>query len=275
MKRLIEKIVFCGFVTCCRRAGAPTSRWPSFAKPTTDGVVRPPSAFGITVGSPPSSTAMHELVVPRSIPIVFAMWLCLLCCLYAGELRKSKPLYSRSLRLRRGRDARSARRRRRSRRAPSTSRRPTPSRGPEDERREPDAPERLGRDERRDDRDAAAEVGLEEAEVGEARRAARPARGRAARAASGSRRAATSADERRPASMRRRAPPSRGCRARAARGRCCRGRRRCTAAASANRSPRARRCPGRSRSAASSDAAGDDQRARRRRAAPRPARRGT
>ena len=26
MKRLIEKIVFCGFVTCWRRAGAPTSR---------------------------------------------------------------------------------------------------------------------------------------------------------------------------------------------------------------------------------------------------------
>ena len=26
MKRLIEKIVFCGFVTCCRRAGEPTSR---------------------------------------------------------------------------------------------------------------------------------------------------------------------------------------------------------------------------------------------------------
>jgi hypothetical protein len=35
--------------------------------------VRPPSAFGITVGSPPSMTAMHELVVPRSIPITFAM----------------------------------------------------------------------------------------------------------------------------------------------------------------------------------------------------------
>ena len=75
MKRLIEKIVFCGFVTCCRRAGVPTRRWPSFAKPTTDGVVRPPSAFGITVGSPPSSTAMHEFVVPRSMPIVFAI-----CC---------------------------------------------------------------------------------------------------------------------------------------------------------------------------------------------------
>ena len=73
MKRLIEKIVFCGFVTCWRFAGAPTSRWPSFVNATTDGVVRPPSAFGITVGSPPSSTAMQLFVVPRSIPMVFAM----------------------------------------------------------------------------------------------------------------------------------------------------------------------------------------------------------
>src|SRR5262247_4129201 len=74
MNRLIEKIVFVGFVTCWRLAGAPTSRWPSFVNATTDGVVRPPSAFGITVGSPPSRTAMHELVVPRSIPMVFAIW---------------------------------------------------------------------------------------------------------------------------------------------------------------------------------------------------------
>ncbi len=73
MKRLIEKIVLVGLVTCCRRAGAPTSRWPSFVNATTDGVVRPPSAFGMTVGSPPSSTAMHELVVPRSMPMVFAI----------------------------------------------------------------------------------------------------------------------------------------------------------------------------------------------------------
>ena len=73
MKRLIEKIVFCGFVTCCRFAGAPTSRWSSFVNATTDGVVRPPSAFGITVGSPPSITAMHEFVVPRSMPITFAI----------------------------------------------------------------------------------------------------------------------------------------------------------------------------------------------------------
>src|SRR6266480_3486133 len=88
MNRLIEKIVFWGFVTCWRRAGAPTSRWPSFVNATTDGVVRPPSAFGMTVGSPPSSTAMQLLVVPRSMPIVFAIpifasvW---------GLLRKSKP----------------------------------------------------------------------------------------------------------------------------------------------------------------------------------------
>src|SRR5919201_60848 len=72
MKRLIEKMVFWGFVTCCRRAGTPTRRWSSL-NATTDGVVRPPSAFGMTVGSPPSRTAMHEFVVPRSMPIVFAM----------------------------------------------------------------------------------------------------------------------------------------------------------------------------------------------------------
>src|SRR5205807_4337439 len=73
MKRLIEKMVFCGLVTAWRRAGAPTSRWPSLVNATTDGVVRPPSAFGITVGSPPSSTAIQLFVVPRSMPMVFAM----------------------------------------------------------------------------------------------------------------------------------------------------------------------------------------------------------
>jgi hypothetical protein len=55
-------------------------------KPTTEGVVRPPSAFGITVGSPPSRTAMHEFVVPRSIPIVFATCSLLLVC--AGSTQK-------------------------------------------------------------------------------------------------------------------------------------------------------------------------------------------
>src|SRR5262249_25964026 len=51
----------------------PTRRSPDCANATTDGVVRPPSAFSITVGSPPSSTAMHEFVVPRSMPMVLPM----------------------------------------------------------------------------------------------------------------------------------------------------------------------------------------------------------
>ena len=43
------------------------------AMSTTDGVVRPPSAFGTTTGSPPSMTAMHEFVVPKSMPKTFAI----------------------------------------------------------------------------------------------------------------------------------------------------------------------------------------------------------
>src|SRR5881227_3697996 len=78
MKRLIEKTVFCGLVTAWRLATVPTRRSPELVKATTEGVVRPPSAFSITVGSPPSSTAMHEFVVPRSMPIVFAIALLLL-----------------------------------------------------------------------------------------------------------------------------------------------------------------------------------------------------
>src|SRR5215218_5154146 len=74
MKRLMEKIVFCGLVTAWRLATVPTRRSPDCAKATTDGVVRPPSEFSMTVGSPPSSTAMQEFVVPRSMPIVLPMW---------------------------------------------------------------------------------------------------------------------------------------------------------------------------------------------------------
>ncbi len=74
MKRLIEKIVFSGFITACRLATVPTSRSPESVNATTDGVVRPPSAFSSTVGSPPSITATHELVVPRSMPIVLPIF---------------------------------------------------------------------------------------------------------------------------------------------------------------------------------------------------------
>src|SRR5918992_4430198 len=74
MKRFTEKTVFSGLVTAWRLATVPTRRSPPWVKATTDGVVRAPSAFSTTVGSPPSRTAMHELVVPRSIPMVFAIW---------------------------------------------------------------------------------------------------------------------------------------------------------------------------------------------------------
>src|SRR2546429_8092430 len=78
MKRLMEKIVFSGLVTAWRLATVPTRRSPDCVNATTDGVVRPPSAFSITVGSPPSSTAIQLLVVPRSIPIVFPIYVLLL-----------------------------------------------------------------------------------------------------------------------------------------------------------------------------------------------------
>jgi hypothetical protein len=69
MNRLMLKTVFSGFVTACRLATWPTSRSPLFVTATMLGVVRAPSAFGMTTGSPPSITAMQLLVVPRSIPI--------------------------------------------------------------------------------------------------------------------------------------------------------------------------------------------------------------
>ena len=73
MKRFTEKIVFSGFVTAWRFAAWPTTRSPLFVNATTEGVVRAPSEFSSTTGSPPSMTAMHELVVPRSMPSILAI----------------------------------------------------------------------------------------------------------------------------------------------------------------------------------------------------------
>src|SRR5690349_24249840 len=96
MKRLIEKIVCSGFITAWRLATVPTRRSPLSVNATTDGVVRPPSAFSRTVGSPPSMTATQELVVPRSIPIVFATLL-LPPGVSLTKPKKSKWQYGRSL----------------------------------------------------------------------------------------------------------------------------------------------------------------------------------
>src|ERR1700690_2109892 len=62
-----------------RLATWPTRRSPDLVKATTDGTVRPPSALGMTVGSPASMTATTELVVPRSMPMILPIGSVLLC----------------------------------------------------------------------------------------------------------------------------------------------------------------------------------------------------
>src|ERR1700737_1342619 len=74
-------MVFSGFVMLCRFAGCPTMTSPLSKNATTDGVVRAPSAFSITFEVLPSITATQELVVPRSMPIAFAMG-----CLHWGYI---------------------------------------------------------------------------------------------------------------------------------------------------------------------------------------------
>ena len=77
MKRLMEKMVFSELVMAWRLATWPTKRSPDLVKATTEGVVRLPSLLGITTGSPPSMAAMHELVVPRSMPMTLATYVLL------------------------------------------------------------------------------------------------------------------------------------------------------------------------------------------------------
>ena len=66
-------MVLVGLVTACLLAGSPTLISPPSTKAMTDGVVRFPSALGITTGSFPYITETHELVVPKSIPIILLM----------------------------------------------------------------------------------------------------------------------------------------------------------------------------------------------------------
>src|SRR3979409_610851 len=74
MKRLIDETGFSGLTAACRRASCPTSLSPLLVNATTEGVVREPSAFGMTTGSPPSMTAITEVGVRLSIPTVFGIW---------------------------------------------------------------------------------------------------------------------------------------------------------------------------------------------------------
>ena len=76
IKRFTEKMVFSGLVMACRLAICPTKRSFLSVMPTTEGVVRLPSALAMTTGSPPLIIATQEFVVPRSIPITLPMgWL--------------------------------------------------------------------------------------------------------------------------------------------------------------------------------------------------------
>ena len=66
-----------GFVSACLLAGSPTSNCPSLVKATYDGNAFPymvlPSALGITLTFPFIYTAAAELLVPKSIPIIFSL----------------------------------------------------------------------------------------------------------------------------------------------------------------------------------------------------------
>ena len=73
MWRLTDRIVRSGLVIAWRLATSPTRTSPVLEKPTTEGVVRAPSALGMTVGSPASRTETTELVVPRSMPTALGM----------------------------------------------------------------------------------------------------------------------------------------------------------------------------------------------------------
>jgi len=75
ISRFTPKTVFSGLVIAWRLATCPTSLSLLTDTATIYGVVRPPSVFVITLASPPSITATQELVVPRSIPIIFAILL--------------------------------------------------------------------------------------------------------------------------------------------------------------------------------------------------------
>ena len=98
MWRLTEAMVRSTFVTAWRLAVSPTSVSPSLVKATTDGVVRKPSAFAMTVGSPPSRTATTEFVVPRSIPTARAMCVVLPVDLVRGrDMRPTPPNLSRAV----------------------------------------------------------------------------------------------------------------------------------------------------------------------------------
>src|SRR3954467_10345922 len=80
MCRLTLRMVRSTLVTAWFLADWPTRTSPFLAKATTEGVVRDPSEFAMTVGSPPSRTGTTGLGGPRAIPTPRAMELASLPC---------------------------------------------------------------------------------------------------------------------------------------------------------------------------------------------------
>ena len=71
---LTENIVFSGFVTACLFATSPAYLSSFFGLiAITEGVVLPPSEFSNTSPSEASTIAIHEFVVPKSIPRIFGI----------------------------------------------------------------------------------------------------------------------------------------------------------------------------------------------------------
>src|SRR3989344_6542466 len=103
MNRFMPVIVPFGFVTDCRLASRPTNRSPFFDVAIMDGVVLPPSEFSRIFGPAISMTATAEFVVPRSIPIIFAMVFVYLINnlvvwkVYSSKRSISSPFYFRML----------------------------------------------------------------------------------------------------------------------------------------------------------------------------------
>src|SRR4051812_24119586 len=86
ISRLAPNTVAAALVTPWRRARAPTATWPDSAQLTHDGTMRSPSAPDRIRGWPlSSSTATHELVVPRSMPMMRDIRLRLLLAHQAAE----------------------------------------------------------------------------------------------------------------------------------------------------------------------------------------------
>src|SRR3989304_6490504 len=78
IRRLTPKIVLVGLVTRWRLATWPTKRSPFLLIATTLGVVRLPSLLAIISGLPACITAIALLGVPKSLPIIFPLFLLLL-----------------------------------------------------------------------------------------------------------------------------------------------------------------------------------------------------